>query len=93
MTSQQSPRPHTEAAPIRLAFLDPGPGGEAIRHILIGILEGVRAAIYAMYLKRYVEQALWTGPINIGPSGIHIPHSEGRVMAYLTRLRAFDALT
>lgn len=79
-----SPHPHT---PPGL-----GPSGEVVRHILIGSPEGVRAAIYALHFKHYAEQAMWTGPMPIGPSGIHISRHHGEVMAYLTRLRAFDAL-
>ncbi len=83
----------TEAAPTVLTTPDPGPSGEVIRHILIGSPEGVRETIYRLHLRRYVEQAMWTGPIEIGPSGVHITQSQGQVLFYLMRLRSLDVVS
>lgn len=72
---------------------DPGPSGEIIRHVLIGSPEGVRATIYRLHDCRYVEQAQWTGPVKIGPSGVHITPNEGQILYYLMRLRSLDIPT
>ena len=107
MTFQQSQRPHgevaqsalpshiapTQAAPTTLVTPHPGPSGEVIRHVLIGSPEGVRATIHRLHDCRYVEQAQWTGPIEIGPSGIHITRNQGQILYYLMRLRSFDLST
>ncbi len=80
----------TEAAPTLLTPPDPGPSSEVVRHILIGSPEGVRETIYRLHLKRYVEPVRWTGPIEIGPSGVHITQSQGQVLFYLMRLRSLE---
>ncbi len=85
--------PSTEQAPNLLTTPDPGPSGEYIRHILVGSPEGVRETIYRLHLRRYVEQAQWTGPIKIGPNGIHITPSQGQILFYLMRLRSLDMPT
>ena len=89
LTAQPLP---TETAPTRIVTPDPGPSGEVIRHILIGSPEGIRETIYALHLKRYVEQAMWTGPVNIGPNGVTITRNEGDILFYLMRLRSLDAV-
>ncbi|MGF1516161.1 MAG: hypothetical protein ACFB5Z_21025 [Elainellaceae cyanobacterium] len=80
----------TESTPVRLTAPDPGPSGEVVRHILIGSPEAVRETIYRLHIKRYVEQAMWTGPVKIGPSGVQITHEEGQILYYLMRLRSLD---
>ena len=71
----------------------PGPSGEIIRHIIVGSPEAIRETIYRLHMLRYVEHPQWTGPIEIGPSGIHITPDQGQMLAYLMRLRALDAPT
>ncbi len=85
--------PQSEAAPTLLATPDPGPSGEVIRHVIIGSPEGVRETIHRLHIKRYVEQAMWTGPIEIGPSGVNITPSQGQILFYMMRLRSLDVLT
>ena len=72
---------------------DPGPSGEVVRHILVGSPEGVRQTIQRLYLCRYAPPTKWTGPVTIGPDGIHIPQDQGQVLYYLMRLRSFDRPT
>ena len=36
---------------------------------------------------------MWTGPIEIGPSGVHITQSQGQVLFYLMRLRSLDVVS
>ncbi len=83
----------TEAAPTRITTPDPGPSGEVVHHIIIGSPEAVRETIHRLHLKRYVEQAMWTGPIEIGPNGVNITQSQGQVLFYLMRLRSLDVPT
>lgn len=90
-TAYPSPRPQPEAAPVLLAPPDPGPSSEIIRHILIGSPGAIRDTIMALHQRRYVQQFRWTGPLEIGPNGVHITHEQGQMLAYLMRLRAFDA--
>ena len=103
MTFQNLQRPHeaaqnlvpagtmsTEAAPTLLTTPPPGPSGEVIRHVLIGSPEGVRATIHRLYQCHYAEVRQWTGPISIGPEGIHIARNQGQILYYLMRLRSFD---
>ena len=93
VASDQLAVPDISASPAELTPPDPGPSGEVVRHIIIGSPAGVRAAIYALHRKRYVEQGRWTGPLPLGPEGVHLTRREGEVMAYLMRLRSLDALT
>ncbi len=82
----------SEAAPTMLTTLDPGPSGEVVRHVIIGSPEALRETIHLLHLKRYVEPTRWSGPIEIGPNGVNIPHSHGQVLFYLTRLRSLDVI-
>lgn len=82
--------PNSEAAPTLLTTPDPGPEGEFVRHILVGSPEAVRETIYVLHQRRYVEQALWTGPLAVGPHGVRLSRREGEAIAYLMRLRSLD---
>ncbi len=87
-----SPKPANQTCPDK-PISYPGPSGEIIRHIIVGSPEAIRETIYRLHMLRYVEHPQWTGPIEIGPSGIHITPEQGQMLAYLMRLRAFDAPT
>ena len=78
------PEPNSPTRP------NPGPSGEIVRHIIIGSHEAVRETIHRLHVKRYVEQAMWTGPVKIGPSGVIIPHEDGQILYYLMRLRSLE---
>jgi len=78
------------AAPTRLTTPQPGPHDEYIRHLLIGSPEAIRETIFFLHQRRYVEHALWSGPLPIGSGGIHITHNEGEAIAYLMRRRSLD---
>jgi len=82
--------PPSGAAPTVLTTPQPGPSDEYVRHILIGSPEALRETIYVLHQRRYVEQALWTGPVAIGPSGVQITRNEGQVLFYLMRRRSLD---
>ncbi len=80
-----------EAALIRLDQIPPQPDGEVVRHLLIGSPEGIRETIHLMHINRYyVEQGLWTGPVDIGPDGVRLSRREGQVLAYLMRQRGLQ---
>ncbi len=85
---QSPPKPLDQTYPNTIP--DPGPSGEVVHHIIIGSPEAVRETIHRLHLKRYVEQAMWTGPIEIGPDGINITQSQGQILFYLMRLRSLD---
>ncbi|MGF1514524.1 MAG: hypothetical protein ACFB5Z_12650 [Elainellaceae cyanobacterium] len=93
MTFLYPEQPPSGAAPTVLTTPDPGPSGEVVRHIIIGSPEAVRETIHVLHLRRYVEQAMWTGPVAIGPDGVKITQTEGQVLYYLMRLRSLDVPT
>ncbi|MGF1514764.1 MAG: hypothetical protein ACFB5Z_13870 [Elainellaceae cyanobacterium] len=78
-----------EAALLRLDIAPPAPGGEVVRHIIIGSPPAIRETIHLMHINRYaVEQSLWTGPVAIGPDGVRLSQREGQALAYLMRIRS-----
>lgn len=92
MTFPYPERPQTEAAPVVLTTPQPRHGEEYIRHLLIGSPEAIRGTIHLLQARRYVDHALWSGPLPVGESGIHITHDEGQAIAYLMRRRSLDRL-
>ena len=82
ITSQPTTPPPTELpAHLQLTL----PGGETIRHILLGSPESIRQTIRLLHNLRYVEISQWSPLIEIPENQLLITPAQGEVMSILVR--------